>query len=128
MKNTRCIESRKEPAEKEVPVAESPEKILSSVDLEVCVLIMRKANPMLTVFPTLVRVVLIPEAMPLRWLGTEFIMEARLGDAKIPIPDPISTSGRSNRVKETSAGIIVIMRKPADETSSPSITKGLCPR
>jgi hypothetical protein len=49
--------------------------------------------PRLNVAPTLIIVALAPDAKPLTSRGTEFIIDALFGDAKIPIPDPISTKG-----------------------------------
>ena len=49
--------------------------------------------PRLNVAPTLIIVALAPDAKPLTSGGTEFIIDALFGDAKIPIPDPIRTRG-----------------------------------
>jgi hypothetical protein len=50
----------------------------------------------LNVEPTLIRVVLVPDATPRSVSGTEFIIEALFGEAKSPIPAPTNTRGTSN--------------------------------
>ena len=127
IKKTRWTEEMKLLAENFSPVDESPENIESRLLLLVVVLIKRKARPMLIVFPTFVSVVLIPEARPRLYPGTELIMDDRLGEAKMPIPDPISASGKISCNSETPYAIRVIRRNPMDDRISPATTKNLGP-
>ena len=114
-------------AENFSPVDESPEKIESRLFLLVVVLMKRNASPMLIVLPTFTRVVLIPDANPRLYPGTELIMDDRFGEAKIPIPEPISASGKISCNSETPYAIRVIRRNPTDDRTRPVTTKNLGP-
>ena len=57
---------------------------------------MVKNIAILAVKAVLVKVYIIPEATPLSSDFTEFIIAAALGDANIPIPIPIKSTGKAN--------------------------------
>jgi hypothetical protein len=70
-------------------------------------------------------VVLIAAATPLLWEGTELIIIARLGEAKIPIPDPTSTSGSIEEENEMVGPILESIRKPIADKTKPTGMKSL---
>lgn len=79
----------------------------------------KKTNPILNALPVITSVVLIPAATPLLFGGTEFIMVARLGDANIPIPAPMSASGSIASIYEILEPMVVNKINPIAETINP---------
>ena len=77
----------------------SPKKTVSSSEMGTYLASMRNDKPRLVVLPRVTRVVVIPDAIPLRCAGTEFITAVLLGAANIPMPAPIKTRGVSNCTK-----------------------------
>src|SRR5579875_2335543 len=68
-----------------------------------------------------------PAVMPLTSGGTAFIIDARFGEAKRPIPEPTRTKGMSSW-----AGVVVgpscaSIKKPIEETTRPSVARPLAP-
>ena len=72
-------------------------------------------------------VVLIPEAMPRASGGTEFIMDALLGAAKMPIPLPTNIRGKASPRKVVRGPICVSITNPTDETRRPIEERSLAP-
>ncbi len=99
------------------PGTTDPEEDLHEVATGVTVAMTRKATARLRVEPRLTRVVLIPEAMPLSSGGTEFIIEALFGAAKMPIPLPTNIRGTASSGKVVCGPIWVSSTNPTDETS-----------
>ena len=100
-----------------------PRKIFSRSETDITELITRNAMPRLKVAPESTSVVLIPEATPLSSGGTELMIEALLGDAKIPMPLPTNTRGGSSCRNVTVVPICASKRKPIDETTRPRTAK-----
>src|ERR1022692_675642 len=82
---------------------------------------------MLKLIPATSRVVLVPDAIPLASAGTEFMIDARLGDWNRPIPAPTNERGSASCQKVTVRPIVVSIRNPTIETSSPEVAKNLGP-
>lgn len=74
-------------------ICNEPEKSCSAVFTESTFVIIKKTRLILNEFPIMTKVVLIPADTPLLPDGTEHIIEARLGDAKMPIPAPTKSRG-----------------------------------
>src|ERR1035438_9516163 len=85
----------------------------------------KKARPMLKLIPATSAVVLVPEAIPLAQEGTEFIIDALLGDWKSPIPAPTSDNGMASCQKVVVLPMVASVRKPIIITMSPEVAKNL---
>ena len=57
---------------------------------------MVKKIAILAVKAVFIMVVSIPEATPRSWAGTEFIMDALLGEPNIPVPKPMKKRAKAN--------------------------------
>ena len=79
----------------------------------------RNASPKLNVLPVRTNMVLVPAAIPLRYRGTAFIIDALFGEAKTPIPVPINAKG--NRVSKKVVFIpnSVSIKKPTADMKRP---------
>ena len=70
-----------------------PENNCSAVCSGIILVIIRNTRPILNEFPAMTNVVLTLADTPLLVEGTEVIIDALFGEANIPIPAPIITSG-----------------------------------
>lgn len=82
---------------------------------------------MLNVLPLSTNIVLVPAAIPLWYRGTEFIIDALFGEAKIPIPAPIIAKGNKVSMKVDFIPKFVSIKNPIAEIKRPvdDITLGL---
>ncbi len=77
--------------------------------------------------PTFTSVELIPEAIPLSGGGAEFMIDALLGDANMPIPLPTKTRGTTRELNVVVWPRRDSMRKPMADTTSPIVEISLAP-
>ena len=92
-KYTEWIELIKSPIHGALVKPLAPRNIWVRSLIGVLMVITANDIPKLNVAPTLIKVALVPDARPRAFGGTEFIIEALFGDAKIPIPAPTRTRG-----------------------------------
>lgn len=76
--------------------ANEPEKILPVSSGGKIIENTINTSAILKALPVITSVVLIPAAIPRLFGETEFIIAARLGELKIPIPLPIKDRGKTN--------------------------------
>ena len=79
----------------------------------------KKDKPELNVLPVRTKVVLVPAAIPLLLAGTELIISALFGEAKMPIPAPINERGNKVSLNDTLVPISVSIKNPIEEINKP---------
>src|ERR1043166_9817166 len=76
-------------------------------------------KPKLNVLPVRTKVVLVPAAIPLLLAGTELIISALFGEAKMPIPAPINERGNKVSLNDTLVPISASIKNPIEEINKP---------
>src|SRR2546428_8103672 len=101
----------------------TPAKIAYGVLIGTLAAIIAKAIPRLSRNPVLTKVEDIPDAIPLRFTGAAFMIEAAFGATKIPAPAPARIIGRTSRPYDAPKGKLANQKKAAEEIKSPVVLK-----